>query len=147
VDRSRIGPTPAVTQFVRMLLLDNTGDAVPGAAELHYEPTDPYAVTVTFLTEQGEVDWTFGRDLLIDGSYRPFGDGDVHVQPSVDSEGRALVLLELHSRSSVAVVQTGASDMRAFVDRMIGAVPIGDEAEYLDLDASLEALLVPDCGE
>jgi hypothetical protein len=147
VDHSRIGPTPAVTQFVPMLAPDNAGEIVPGAAELHYEPTDPYAVTVTFMTELGEVDWTFGRDLLVEGSYRPCGDGDVHVQPSVDPEGRALVLLELSAGPATAVVQTLASDIRAFVDRMIGAVPLGNETEYLDLDASLEALLVPGWGE
>ncbi len=146
MDFSRVGPARAVTQLVDVDLVDATGAAVPGEAELRYEPADPYAVTATFQTGRTEVSWTFGRDLLIEGAFRPSGEGDVHVQPCLDPDGHAVVLLEFHSGGSVGLVQVRARDVHSFVERMIAAVRPGKESQWLDIDASLAALLVPESG-
>lgn len=147
MDDARIGPTSAVTQFISVDLVDVAGTSAFGTAELHYDRTDPYAVTVTILTGVSEVIWTFGRDLLIEGTYRPSGDGDVHVAPSVDPDGRSVVLIELHAGGSVGLVQADAGEVHSFVDAMTAAVRPGTESEHLDVDASLAALLVAGRGE
>src|SRR5688500_5703820 len=67
----------------------------PVAAELHYEPEDPYAVAVLFHTGQGKVEWIFARDLLADGLLTSSGEGDILVRPAADDPER--VLLELNA--------------------------------------------------
>ena len=74
-------------------------------AELYYDAADPYAVTLVLTGPTEPVVWVFGRDLLLDGLGEPTGDGDVHVWPSLDSYGRAVVLLELCPPSGAALVQ------------------------------------------
>src|SRR5436305_4454074 len=67
-----------VTQSLTLELIDPTGAVTPLEAELHYDPSDPYAVTTVFMTGASQVRWTFGRELLVEGLYEPSGDGDVH---------------------------------------------------------------------
>ncbi len=64
---------------------------------LGYRRSDPFAVAMTFVTADGDLVWTFGRDLLIRGIESPAGDGDVHVSPAISLTGRAMVSIELSS--------------------------------------------------
>lgn len=136
-----------IAQTVPVDLIDDDGDPLPGAAELVYDPVDPYAVTVTFLGEETNVSWTFGRDLLVDGTYRPAGHGDVRLSPCLDIEGRATVMLELHAGGAVGVVQIRTGDLHSFLDRTTDAVRPGAESHHLDVDASLAEILVAHRGE
>jgi hypothetical protein len=129
-----------VSQAVTLDLIDSTGASAPLEAELHYDPRDPYAVTTVFMTGRSQVRWTFGRDLLVAGLYEPCGDGDVHVWPCLDAEGRAVVIIELCSPDGEALVQARTGDLSAFVDRMRRAVAPGTESEHLDLDATIAAI-------
>lgn len=130
-----------LTQAVSLELIDPTGAVTPIDAELHYDPRDPYAVTTVFLTGTSQVRWTFGRDLLCEGLYEPTGDGDVHVWPCLDSEGRAVVIIELCSPDGEALVQARTGDLSSFVERMNAAVEPGDECDHLDMDATITAIL------
>jgi hypothetical protein len=38
---------------------------------LSYAASDPFAVAMTFVTSDGNLVWTFGRDLLIRGTEAP----------------------------------------------------------------------------
>ena len=58
---------------------------------LGYRSSDPFAVAMTFITPDGNLVWTFGRDLLTRGIESPSGDGDVHVSPAIGRRGRAMV--------------------------------------------------------
>src|SRR3954453_17847729 len=69
----------AVTQQVTVELIDSTGTGAPIDAELHYDSTDPYAVSMIFIIGPSRVRWTFGRDLLTQGLYEPPATGAVHV--------------------------------------------------------------------
>jgi hypothetical protein len=126
-----------VSQTLTLELIDATGAATPIDAELQYDPRDPYAVTTVFMTGRSQVRWTFGRDLLTAGLYEPSGDGDVHVWPCLDSEGHAVVIIELSSPDGEALVQARTGDLSAFVERMSKAVVPGTESEYLNLDATI----------
>lgn len=129
-----------ITQSVTLELIDPTGTVTPIDAELQYDPLDPYAVTTVFRTGTSTVRWTFGRELLSDGLYEPSGDGDVHVWPCLDSDGRAVVIIELCSPDGEALVQAKTGDLSTFVERMSRAVERGDESAHLDVDATIAAI-------
>lgn len=130
----------AVTQAVTLELIDPSGVATPLEAELQYDPRDPYAVTTVFMTGDSRVRWTFGRELLTAGMYEPSGDGDVHVWPCLDADGHAVVIIELSSPDGEALVQARSGDLSGFVERMVRAVLPGTESEYLDVDATINAI-------
>ena len=129
-----------VTQTVTLELIDPTGTVTPIDAELHYDPRDPYAVTTVFRTGTSTVRWTFGRDLLCEGLYEPSGDGDVHVWPCLDADGRAVVIIELCSPDGEALVQAPIAAVTSFVERMTTAVTPGSESDHLDVDATITAI-------
>jgi hypothetical protein len=133
-----------VSQALTLELIDSTGAATPLEAELQYDPRDPYAVTTVFMTGRSQVRWTFGRDLLASGLYEPSGDGDVHVWPCLDADGHAVVIIELSSPDGEALVQARTGDLSIFVEKMSKAVVPGTESEYLDLDATINAILEAD---
>ena len=135
-----------VTQPVRLELIDASGAATPIEAELRYDASDPFAVTTVFMTGHSEVRWTFGRDLLSEGLYEPAGDGDVHVWPCLDSNGHAVVIIELCSPDGEALVQARTGDLRAFVDRMNTAVKPGTESELLDVDAVIASIFAAEAA-
>ncbi|HYO41344.1 MAG TPA: SsgA family sporulation/cell division regulator [Nocardioidaceae bacterium] len=129
-----------VTQLLGLELIDGAGSATPIEAELHYDPSDPYAVTAVFLTGDSPVRWTFGRDLLLEGIAEPAGDGDVHVWPCMDADGRPVVLMELCSPDGEALIQARTEQLAAFLDRVTAAVPPGSEPRLLDIDSALAAI-------
>jgi hypothetical protein len=88
-----------------------------------------------------EVSWTFGRDLLLSGLYEPAGDGDVHVWPCLDADGRAVVVDELCTPDGEALVQARSGDLTTFVERMVQAVQPGRESQHVDVDAAIFAIL------
>lgn len=130
-----------VSQPLMLELVDPTGAATPLEAELQYDPRDPYAVTTVFMTGRSQVRWTFGRELLTTGLHEPAGDGDVHVWPCLDSDGNAVVVIELCSPDGEALVQGRATELTTFVNRMNRAVVPGQESAYLDIDATIAAIL------
>ena len=131
-----------ITQSLTLELIDPTGSVTPIDAELHYDPRDPYAVTTVFMTGTSPVRWTFGRDLLADWLYEPSGDGDVHVWPCLDSDGHAVVIIELCSPDGEALVQARTGDLSTFVDKMSKAVEPGAESAHLDIDAAIDRILL-----
>jgi hypothetical protein len=135
---------PRGAAFSQHLLVEVIGaeDWATLAAELRYDIADPYAVTLAFPLEDGDITWTFGRDLLLDGLYEPTGMGDVHIWPCVDSEGHAVVIIELQSFGTEALIQARLSDLHPFVDRATALVPPGTESAYVDVDTAVAAILV-----
>ncbi|QWZ09363.1 SsgA family sporulation/cell division regulator [Nocardioides panacis] len=135
-----------LTQSLSLDLIDQTGAVTPIDAELHYDPRDPYAVTTVFITGTTTVRWTFGRQLLSDGLYEPSGDGDVHVWPCLDAEGRAVVIIELCSPDGEALVQARTTDLSSFVDRMARAVKPGEESTHVDVEATIAAIFAAEAA-
>ena len=118
--------------------------SVPVEAELRYDLSDPYAVTVAFLQEGEELTWLFARDLLMAGLHEPTGDGDVMLAPSIDPEGRAVVVLELRSPDGVALVEAPSHDVLRFLARTTRAVWPGTESRHLRVDDAIASILVAD---
>lgn len=108
---------------------------------LGYRSTDPFAVTMTFLTEDGDLTWTFARDLLAIGVSRPVGDGDVRVSPALSADGRATIDIELTSPDGRLVLHASAEQVRTFISRSHALVASGAESTHIDMDAMITQLL------
>lgn len=114
-------------------------------ASLRYDRADPFAVRLIFppvaSLDGVEVAWTFGRDLLEEGLYGPAGSGDVQIWPANPDDERDVVVVEFHAVDGLAIVQFESRDVRNFLTQSYGVVPKGDEAQHLDVEADLAALL------
>ena len=106
-----------------------------------YRRSDPYAVTMTFITGEGNLTWTFGRDLLSRGISHPVGDGDVRVAPAINDAGRAVVDIELSSPDGHLVLQARTAELSDFVGRTVALVPSGQESQHLDVDLLIGQML------
>ena len=138
---------PTVVSSVLVLeLLDPSGAVAPLETELSYDPADPLAVSATFSTVAGQVRWTFGRDLLIEGLLEPVGDGDVHVWPCVDNDGNSVVIIELCSPDGEALVQGRTADVTGFVERMTRSVAHGAESSLVDVDGAIAAIFAAEAA-
>jgi hypothetical protein len=131
----------AITEQMRMEFVDTEGLSTPLNAEFEYDPADPFAVSILFTDEPAPVRWTFARDLLIEGFYEPTGDGDVHVWPCLNTEGAAVVVLELSSPSGEVLVQVSSRALSQFIHQMVAMVPRGTEETMVDVDAEIAQLL------
>ncbi|MFI6011475.1 SsgA family sporulation/cell division regulator [Streptomyces sp. NPDC051243] len=126
---------------LRLVLSPERGVAVP--ARLSYHSDDPYAVHITFhINSENPVYWTFSRDLLVEGVFRPCGHGDVRVWPT-KVEGRGVVLMALSSPDGDALLEAPAAPLSAWLERTLRVVPPGTEGEQLGIDDALAELLAP----
>jgi hypothetical protein len=117
----------------------------PLDVELRYDPADPYAVAMAFLRDGDEVVWVFARDLLLRGVTEPAGLGDVHVFPSVDADGSAVVAVGLRGPTGEALMMGRARDFLSFLGQTTRAVWPGTEQDAgLSLDNAIAELLVGD---
>ncbi|MER8005759.1 SsgA family sporulation/cell division regulator [Streptomyces sp. NPDC094149] len=124
---------------LRLILSPDRGIPVP--ARLSYRTDDPYAVHVAFhINSEHPVEWTFSRELLVEGVFRPCGQGDVRVWPT-KTEGRAVVLMTLSSPDGEALLEAPAAQVSAWLERTLRVVPPGTEGDQLGIDDALHQLL------
>ncbi|MGW0704982.1 SsgA family sporulation/cell division regulator [Streptomyces sp. NPDC002643] len=124
---------------LRLILSPERGIPVP--AKLGYRSDDPYAVHITFHIDSNRpVHWTFARELLVEGVFRPCGHGDVRVWPT-KVRGRSVVLMALSSPDGDALLEAPAPQVSAWLERTLRMVPPGAEFEQLHIDDALAELL------
>jgi hypothetical protein len=124
---------------LRLILSPERSVCVP--ALLSYHSDDPYAVHVAFhINSEHPVHWTFSRELLVEGVFRPCGHGDVRVWPT-KVEGRSVVLMALSSPDGDALLQAPAAQVSAWLERTLRVVPPGTEGGQLGIDDALDQLL------
>jgi hypothetical protein len=133
--------SPTVTQDIALHCLDQLERPMSFMASFGYDPTDPYAVWLTFHIPAGDVRWVMARSLLVRGLTEPAGEGDIRLWPSIDEGGRAMVCLDFHSPEGRLVTEARTADLHRFLARTWTLVPAGDEAELVDLDLLVESLL------
>lgn len=145
-NRKEVAPVAESRPLVNVMKQDLTLDCVDLAgtsrqleAELAYDAMDPYAITMTFRTKHADVPWVFCRELLLEGISNPTGEGDVHIWPSIDIEGRAVTVIELHSNSGSFVAHARTPEIHDFVSQTLEMVPLGTET--IDLDELVGSLL------
>ena len=112
-------------------------------AVLGYNPTDPYAVQISFgevgSTAEGGISWLLGRELLRSGLDRPSGEGDVRIWPSHNAAD--VLFLHLQAPSGEALFELSRGTVAAFLRQTDAMVPPGAEGSMLALDDELAALL------
>lgn len=130
-----------LTRAVTLVLLVDSDEGQPMPAELIYNPSDPFAVSLLL----GDVDdaavWCFSRELLSGGLHEPTGDGDVHVWPFVDGHGSSIILIELSSPDGVAILQADTREINGFLTMSHEVVAPGEESAHSDIDAVIAAIL------
>ncbi|MFE0771775.1 SsgA family sporulation/cell division regulator [Streptomyces sp. NPDC058861] len=115
--------------------------AVPVPARLAYRTDDPYAVHITFhIGTDHPVNWTFARELLVEGVFRACGHGDVRIWPT-KVDNRSVVLMALSSPDGDALLEAPSAQVSAWLERTLRAVPPGTESERLGIDDGLAELL------
>ena len=130
-----------VERELELKLILSPERAIPVPARLSYRTDDPYAVHIAFhVTSEHPVHWTFSRDLLVEGVFRPCGQGDVRVWPT-KREGRSVVLMALSSPDGDALLEAPAAQVSAWLERTLRVVPPGAEGGQLGLDDALDQLL------
>ncbi|MEU2182564.1 SsgA family sporulation/cell division regulator [Streptomyces thermolilacinus] len=133
--------TTTVERELEMRLVLSADQSVPVPARLTYRTSDPYAVHVAFhIGSENPVYWTFARELLVEGVFRPCGYGDVRIWPS-KADGRSVVLMALSSPDGDALLEAPSSQVSAWLERTLLVVVPGTEAERLGIDDGLAALL------
>ncbi|GAW49429.1 sporulation and cell division protein SsgA [Nocardioides sp. PD653] len=128
----------ALSQEVVLQCLDAYGRSLDLPASFGYDPSDPWAVWITFRGPRDEVRWAVGRDLLLQGMTDPAGEGDIQLWPSIDENGRAAVVMELCSPDGRLVTQLLTNELYRFLTRTLAVVPLG--TERIDLDQMVAAI-------
>jgi len=117
--------------------------SIPVPARMTYRTEDPYAVHIVFhVGSDHPVNWTFARELLVEGVFRPAGTGDVRVWPS-KNEGRGVVLMALSSPDGEALLEAPSTAVSGWLERTLRMVPPGSESKQLGIDDALAELLAP----
>ncbi|MER5521868.1 SsgA family sporulation/cell division regulator [Streptomyces sp. NPDC002763] len=130
-----------VERELELRLILSPERSIPVPARLGYRSDDPYAVHVSFhINSQSPVHWTFARDLLVEGVFRPCGHGDVRVWPT-KVEGRSVVLMALSSPDGDALLEAPTVQVSAWLERTLRVVPPGTEGGQLGIDDALDQLL------
>ncbi|MEC4015120.1 SsgA family sporulation/cell division regulator [Streptomyces sp. H27-D2] len=121
--------------------------SIPVPARLTYRTNDPYAVHIAFhVGSDAPVHWTFARELLVEGVFRPCGHGDVRIWPT-KVDGRGVVCVALSSPDGDALLEASAAVVSAWLERTLRVVAPGSENDRLGLDDALLKLLTPTPGD
>ncbi|MGW6741003.1 SsgA family sporulation/cell division regulator [Streptomyces sp. NPDC055025] len=124
---------------LRLVLSPERGIPVP--ARLAYRTDDPYAVHITFhIGSETPVKWTFARELLVEGVFRPCGHGDVRIWPAKVA-GHGVLCVALSSPDGDALLEAPSSAVSAWLERTLRIVPPGTESGQLGIDDGLSELL------
>ncbi|WP_354640742.1 SsgA family sporulation/cell division regulator [Kitasatospora camelliae] len=133
--------TSVVEQELELSLVLAPERSVPVPARLSYGSHDPFAVHITFHLDTGSpVTWVFARELLVEGTFRPCGQGDVRIWPTTAGR-RSVLCLALSSPAGEALLEAPLPEVAAWLDRAHRLVPPGAELAALDLEGSLAELL------
>ncbi|MFD6424187.1 SsgA family sporulation/cell division regulator [Streptomyces sp. NPDC060198] len=120
--------------------------SIPVPARLTYRADDPYAVHIVFhVGSQSPVHWTFARELLMEGVFRPCGQGDVRIWPTKVGQ-RDVICVALNSPDGNALLEVPSTSVSAWLERTLGMVPPGTENEGSwgeAVDRELAELLSP----
>ena len=130
-----------VTRELIVRLAEPHDDVISVRAVLHYDVTDPYAVTARFWPDSsGPVTWVFARELLSVGLDGAAGEGDVRIFSSWPGV-RDSVFIALTSDEGEALIQLPISQVADFLSMTYILCVPGEEDGYLDTDRAIAQLL------
>jgi len=122
------------------------GQPAPVVTRWSYSAYDPFAVSLSVRTRHDRwVEWLIGRELVVAALDEPAGEGDVRMRP-LSVQGYDIVEIEIRSHDGRAVLEVDRDLLRSFVDATLGMVPVGTEADRMDLDGEI-ARITRSCAE
>lgn len=130
----------AVTAELTLRMVVDSDRTVDVPCSLEYRAEEPFAVHAIFRAGPADIEWTFARDLMLEGLQRPSGEGDVVMWPEHHS-GTPQLLIALNSPSGQAVLECDRAHVEHFMRRTFQIVPLGDEGATLDIDGTIAAIL------
>lgn len=130
----------AVTAELSLRMVVDSDRTIDVPCSFEYCIEDPYAVRATFRTGLADIEWMFGRDLVLEGLQRPSGEGDVVIWPEFQGS-TPLVLIALSSPSGQAVLECDRAHIELFLRRTFDIVPVGQESATVDIDGTIDAIL------
>ncbi|MGZ4594025.1 MAG: SsgA family sporulation/cell division regulator [Actinomycetes bacterium] len=130
-----------VTRELIVWLAEPHDDVISVRAVLHYDVTDPYAITARFWPDSsGPVTWVFARELLSVGLDGAAGEGDVRIFSSWPG-ARDSVFIALTSHEGEALIQLPISQVADFLSTTYILCAPGEEDGHLDTDRAIAQLL------
>jgi len=122
------------------------GQPVPVVTRWTYLTADPYAVGFAVRTRADRwVEWLVARDLVVSALVASSGEGDIRMHPR-QVHGYDIVEIEICSVDGRAVLEVDRDLLQHFVDATLDLVPLGTEAEHMDLDLEI-GKIVRSCAE
>lgn len=116
------------------------GQPAPVVTRWIYSASDPFAVILAVRTRHDRwVEWLLARDLLVGSLTGPAGCGDVRLSPQV-VQGHEIIEVEIRSTDGRAVLEVDRDLVQQFVESSLDIVALGDESEWMDLDAEIEKI-------
>ena len=89
------------------------------------------------------VNWTFARELLVEGVFRPCGHGDVRIWPT-KVDDRSVICMALSSPDGDALLEAPSAAVPAWLERTLRVVPPGTESDQLGIDDGAGRAARPD---
>lgn len=116
-------------------------------SEWRYDPTDPYAVSVTIHNDETETSatWDFDRDLPTRGLEYGVGKGDVHFMPldaPFTQPGGRLTSMRLSSPDGMAVFLVPRIPLMRFLRQTYKCVPAGKEGKIVQWFLGVELMML-----
>ncbi|WP_300683667.1 SsgA family sporulation/cell division regulator [Nocardioides sp.] len=130
-----------ITHDIELWCVDPWGRSVRVPTTFGYRASDPYAVSLTFHSGSGDVEWVVSRTLMLQGLAAPAGEGDVKVHPEVDVDNKPVAVFDFCSPDGRLVAQADSHEVQLFLARSFALVPVGTETRHLNLDALITDLL------
>jgi hypothetical protein len=111
------------------------GTGEPVHTRWAYNDVEPFGITVSFRTDSSRwVEWTFARDLLLEGMAGPAGLGDLRIAPSLEQD---TLLLEIRAPGGQATFELDRELTEEFLEATLDLVPEGAESDHFDVDRLL----------
>lgn len=106
------------------------------ACSIIYTADEPYQIVFRFHSDNSYNEWTFARDILIEGLECPTGEGDVKAR--ADEQWFTMTFANTESKE-IAEVWTEVDHIKEVVNTMLALVPRGKEV--LNFDEELQSLM------
>jgi Streptomyces sporulation and cell division protein, SsgA len=128
------------TDAIHAELVSLYDGSTPVRSRWSYRADQPFTVVAAFQTDRNRwVEWTFARDLLVEGMRAAAGMGDVRLHPETDG-GLDLLVVEIESPEGYAKLELDHESVSDFIEATTDLVPLGEESEHFDVDALIDEI-------
>lgn len=118
---------------------DTRGKEGIAVARLTYTSQDPLAMSITIITSQGPVVWTFAHELLKQGTLEVAGSGSVRIWPEPGGINGPHIALTLISQGQRAQIRIPQHAVETFLEQLDSIAD--DRHVQAHIDAIIDTLV------